>query len=278
MLKSSSAFLFTALLCVGISGSAWATGEEPPPLTPCVDLEKTCQDARFPEDPISYEVALTNCGEVMLYCNVEDLITHEILINGPVPPGETVEASSSYTPDQCGESTNEVKARCSYQISPGVLGRVYDRDDATCSVPCGDDGCTLTPGYWKTHSNYGPAPYDPTWAMIGEDTPFFLSGISYYEALWTEPKGGNAYFILAHAYIAAELNLLNGASIPADVEAALDNATSLLNLYTPEFIGELKGKDALRKAFVRMAKILDDYNNGISGPGHCVDEDDGGDE
>jgi len=215
MLRSSLVFLFTALLWVCISGSAWATGEEPPPLTPCVDVEKTCQDARSSEDPISFEVTLTNCGEVMLYCNVKDLITHEILINGPLPPGQTVRASGSYAPDQCGESTNEVAAQCSYQISQGVLGRVFDEDDATCSVPCGGDGCTLTPGYWKTHSAYGPAPYDPTWALIGEDTPFFLSGISYYEALWTEPKGGNAYYILAPAYIAARLNVLNGASIPA---------------------------------------------------------------
>jgi hypothetical protein len=35
-------------------------------------------------------------------------------------------------------------------------------------------GCTLTPGYWKTHSKYGPAKYDTTWALKGEDTPFLL--------------------------------------------------------------------------------------------------------
>ena len=76
---------------------------------------------------------------------------------------------------------------------------------------CGGEGCTLTPGYWKTHSKYGPAPYDATWAEIGEDTPFFASGKTWYDALWTEPKGGEAYYILAHAYIAAALNFKNGA-------------------------------------------------------------------
>ena len=40
-------------------------------------------------------------------------------------------------------------------------------------------GCTYTQGYWKTHSRYGPAPYDTTWAKVGEDTPFYLSGQSY---------------------------------------------------------------------------------------------------
>jgi len=41
------------------------------------------------------DVTLTNCGDVMLYCLVKDLITHEALINGPLPPGETVGASGS---------------------------------------------------------------------------------------------------------------------------------------------------------------------------------------
>lgn len=136
-------------------------------------------------------------------------------------------------------------------------------------VPCGG-GCTLTPGYWKTHSQYGPAPYDPTWAMIGEDTPFFLSGQSYYDVLWTSPKG-NAYYILAHAYIAAELNQLNDASIPGDVLDAFNEAGELLNTYTPDEVAALKGKagNTLRSQFTSLAEILDDYNNGIIGPGHC---------
>lgn len=54
------------------------------------------------------------------------------------------------------------------------------------SVPCAG-GCTLTQGYWKTHSKYGPAPYDDTWALVGEDTPFFQSRLSWYQVLWTPP-------------------------------------------------------------------------------------------
>lgn len=144
-------------------------------------------------------------------------------------------------------------------------------------VPC-DDGCTLTPGYWKTHSKYGPAPYDDTWAMVdpdGEDNAFFDTGQSWYEALWTAPKGGNAYYILAHAYIAGVLNELNGASVPAEVESAMDDAEVLLDEYdgNPESMDGLKGKDAreIRQAFIDTAKLLDDYNNGLIGPGHCTE-------
>jgi hypothetical protein len=135
------------------------------------------------------------------------------------------------------------------------------------TVPCG--GCTLTPGYWKTHSSYGPAPYDDTWAMLanGADTPFFLSGQSYYQALWTAP-GGNAYYILAHAYIAAQLNQLNGADFTA-AQAAYDQATALFNTYTPAQVAAMRTNSAVRRQFISLASTLDQYNNGYIGPGHC---------
>lgn len=140
----------------------------------------------------------------------------------------------------------------------------------TVQVAC-DFGCTLTPGYWKTHSVYGPAPYDDTWALLGEDTLFFLSGQSYHEVLWTNPKGGNAYYILAHAYIATKLNQFNGASIPPSVLAAFNEATALFATYTPEQIAGMKGKSGkvTRAKFIELATTLDDYNNGLTGPGHC---------
>lgn len=135
-----------------------------------------------------------------------------------------------------------------------------------CEAP--PEGCTLTPGYWKTHSSYGPAPYDATWAAIGEDTPFFLSGQSWYQAINTAPAG-NAYYILSHAYIASALNFEAGASAPAEVSDAFAAATVLFETYTPAQIAALRGNDATRAEFVRLAGILDDYNNGITGPGHC---------
>jgi hypothetical protein len=127
----------------------------------------------------------------------------------------------------------------------------------------------LTPGYWKTHSTYGPASYDDTWASLGEDTAFFSSETTYYGALWTSPNG-NAYWILAHAYIAAELNQLNGADFTA-AQAAFDSATALFSnpSYTPTYIGSLRGNSPLRATFISLATILDNYNNGLIGPGHC---------
>lgn len=170
-------------------------------------------------------------------------------------------------PDGCGEQT--VKNTASFETNDnGNTGS--DSWTVNVNVAC-EGGCTHTIGYWKTHSKYGPAPYDATWALVGEDSPFFLSGKTWYQAAWTAPAG-NAYYILAHQYIAAHLNFLDGASVPAAVQTAFNSATTLFNTYTPAQIAALKGSSSLRKQFINLAGILDNYNNGITGPGHCDEE------
>lgn len=177
---------------------------------------------------------------------------------------------------ECGDYTvcNEA-----FFVTADTLTCGWDNWCIIVHVPC-EGGCTLTPGYWKTHSKYGPAPYDNTWAMVDpneEDSAFFDTGQSWYEVLWTVPKGGNAYYILAHAYIAAVLNELNDASVPPEVAAAMDDAEVLLDTYdgNPMSMDGLKGKNKklVRADFIALAGLLDDYNNGITGPGHCTEED-----
>ena len=131
------------------------------------------------------------------------------------------------------------------------------------TVAC-DEGCTLTPGYWKTHSIYGPAPYDATWALVGEDTAFFMSGQTWYSQFWVAPAG-NAYWNLSHQYAAAALNVLNGSAAGA-VQSTMDAALVLLQTYTP---ANVKASSALRGQFVAAGSVLDAYNNGVVGPGHC---------
>lgn len=165
-------------------------------------------------------------------------------------------ACGDYTVDNVASfSTNDSGATGSDSWTVGV------------TVPCAG-GCTLTPGYWKTHSSYGPAPYDDTWALIGENTTFYSSGKSYYQVLWTPPSGGNAYYILAHAYIAAQLNQLNGANFSA-AQTAFNQATALFAnpANTPAAVGALRG--SARNTWTNLATTLDNYNNGLIGPGHC---------
>jgi hypothetical protein len=184
---------------------------------------------------------------------------------------KTIEYSRYVGPyDICGEF--EVDNTASFETNDtGATGSDDHQIDIT--VPC-QGGCTLTQGYWRTHSRQGPAPYDDTWALIGpaqENTVFFLSSNTYHGVLWTAPSG-NAYYNLAHQYIAAVLNGLNGASVPADVQTAINTATTLFQTYTPAQIGALKGNNALRTQFLTLANLLDQYNNGLIGPGHCSED------
>lgn len=142
------------------------------------------------------------------------------------------------------------------------------RVDVRCET-----GCTLTQGYWKTHSGYGPASKpDPSWNLLpgglGPDTVFFLSGQTWYQVFWTAPAG-NQYYNLAHQYMAARLNVFNGASAPAAVASAIASATTLFETYTPAQVGAMDSKNAVRKQFVTLAGTLGSYNEGLTGPGHC---------
>lgn len=191
----------------------------------------------------------------------------ESTITGTLCAPEDIPATFTYARsvgpyEVCGEYTveNTVSFTANDMQTP-------DEDTVIIPVHVLCDGCTLTPGYWKTHSTYGPAPYEETWALLGEDTTFFLSGQSYYEVLWTPPAGGNAYYILAHAYIAAELNFLNGAAVTPEVDTAFTAATDLFDAYTPAQVAALQG--GAKETWTDLATILDNYNNGDIGPGHC---------
>jgi hypothetical protein len=130
-------------------------------------------------------------------------------------------------------------------------------------------GCTLTQGYWKTHSSYGPAPHDEDGWAGHENDIFFLSGQTQYQVLWTAPSG-NAYYVLAHQYIAAARNAANGATF-TDAQAAFDAATALFQTYTPAQVKAMKNNNAVKQQFITLAFLLDQYNNGITGPGHCTE-------
>lgn len=139
------------------------------------------------------------------------------------------------------------------------------------SVPCAPDpGCTLTAGYWKLHSEFGPSSYDDTWAHLtnGASTPFFQSGVNYIQALAASPRG-NAYWILAQAYIAAQLNGLADADFTA-AAGSFTPATDILQQYTPAQIGSLPAKSAARAQILDLATTLENYNKGVIGPGACT--------
>ncbi|TRX71571.1 hypothetical protein [Carboxylicivirga sp. M1479] len=133
--------------------------------------------------------------------------------------------------------------------------------------PQDEVGCTYTQGYWRTHSALGPAPYDPTWASIGEGTLFFLSNQSYHTVINT-PSNASKYYILARQYIAAKLNILKGAD-DSDIVSEFNSATILFQNYTPAQIAAMAPTDPTVVDLIAWAKVLDNYNNGFLSVPHC---------
>lgn len=116
------------------------------------------------------------------------------------------------------------------------------------------DGCTYTQGWYKNHTSDWPA---------GALTPSsdFDGWGTVIDLLNTPPKGSK-YIILAHQYITALLNIQGGASVPPAVQTALDTAADY-------FAGGGDGAGDPGVDITGVSTILDDYNNGLTGPGHC---------
>jgi hypothetical protein len=118
--------------------------------------------------------------------------------------------------------------------------------------------CTYTIGFWKNHEEVWPT------------NSLILGGVLYTKAqllaILNQPAQGNGLIFLAHQMIAAELNVLNGATLPLTQSTALSNAHTLINglVIPPVGAGYLAPSSASA-----LTQTLDQYNNGITGPGHC---------
>ena len=168
----------------------------------------------------------------------------------------------------------------------GTQTQDTDSHDVLVHVNC-VVGCTLTQGYWKTHSSLGKAPYDDNWAELGDwdldgtpeeqnellydangDNVKDAGDLTWYEAFWTAPKGGNVWYQLAHQWMAAYLNELNGASTTPEVDTALASGQTWLENTNPS--SKPKGKYNTNAA--SWTSTLGSYNEGLIGPGHCDEQ------
>lgn len=183
-------------------------------------------------------------------------------------------SANGLLPAQTGEGLS-----CEFVV-PNLLKLSGDNgeDTATISVTvtelCNVEGCTYTLGYWKTHVNYAPKPQfakkrDAAWDLIdganalNENALFFSSGKSYVAVMWT-PPAGNSYYVLAQQYIAAKLNVLDGASDSA-IALQLAQAEALFTAYGPNAQYWKKNQTTV----ATLAGMLAAFNEGTTGPGHC---------
>lgn len=133
-----------------------------------------------------------------------------------------------------------------------------------------ESDCRFTQGYWQNRAQNAADSTTEVWLIL-RDQPFYLSGITYSQALLVSPRG-NAYWVLAHQTVAALANFSNGADPTGPVADALARADQLLSQYTPSQIAALPGSDPLRRELIQLSKVLDDWNNGLIGNGLCSDD------
>jgi hypothetical protein len=137
----------------------------------------------------------------------------------------------------------------------GVHGAQLTFHNLPVSPPATTQGCTYTPGYYKNKGSH-----------LLPSGNFFHSGQSWLEVLETAPKHGNAYYGLAHHYIAAVMNAKSASTTPP-VDNALSAAATYFGVATP---ADWSADGAYSKdQLTGWAGTLGAYNEGSIGPGHC---------
>jgi PASTA domain/PEP-CTERM motif len=146
-----------------------------------------------------------------------------------------------------------------------VPGQNLERSYLSYDYQLVEGGCTLPAEYWRTHSRNGDAPFDDVWDRLGEggEAQFFNAAESY-ERILAGGAADGTYYRLARAYIAAELNSINGARFPDEVAQAFEEAAVLFLAAEPE---RMESDTAPR--FTALAAVLEQYNAGATGPGTC---------
>ena len=179
--------------------------------------------------------------------------------------------------DACGASSqncSQVPLDCDTQYSFRAFAHAnstYNRSaysaTTTCSTePCvGDGGCTYTQGFWATH---GPIPVGNN-QNLWPVTSLTLGNVSYTDlqllSIFNTPAQGNGLLTLAHQLIAAKLNIANGAD-STDIAQAMSDADALIgSLVVPPVGSGFLAPGATST----LVQALTDYNEGVTGPGHC---------
>lgn len=134
------------------------------------------------------------------------------------------------------------------------------------TLPCtGDPGCTYTQGYWKTHGPIPTGNNSNVWPVMG----LTLGTVAYTDlemlAIFNQPAQGNGLISLAHQLMAAKLNIANGADGSA-VASAIAAADALIGSLVVPPIGTGSLPSSQTSA---LTSTLDNYNQGLAGPGHC---------
>ncbi len=131
------------------------------------------------------------------------------------------------------------------------------------------NNCTFTQGYWKTHG--AGACHSGNNANAWPVSSLTLGNVVYSAAqlcsILNTPAGGNGLLSLAHQLIAAKLNIAYGASSAAILATITAADAQIGNLVIPPVGGGYLAPGSTSS----KTNALDQWNNGVTGPGHCTE-------
>lgn len=157
--------------------------------------------------------------------------------------------------------------------NPNTASITYDDDtagpsaSATVTVKCtASGGCTRTIGYWKNHPD-AVTPLLPIWlGTEGGAKSVKVATSSQAVTIESIPTASNGIDKLYAQLLAAKLSIKNdadGSAVTSTIQAA-DNFLANTNS-----VDWASLSNAVKSQVNGWATTLDNYNNGITGPGHC---------
>jgi uncharacterized repeat protein (TIGR01451 family) len=245
-------------------------------IRPAADLSIAKSDSPDPVtvgQPLSYTITITNSGpDDATGVIVTDTLPTSVVFGSATP---SQGGCSGPNPVICnlGSLTNGATATITIVVTPTIPGIISngvvvtgDEPDSNLAnntatedtevIGATGNNCTYTQGYWKNHPD--------AWPVEG----ITIGGVTYTKAeaiaILNTPPDGDATYILAHQLIAARLNILNGAD-PDAVATTIVEADDWLATHP---LGS-NPSNPDREEAIELSEILDDYNNGLIGPGHC---------
>jgi hypothetical protein len=188
----------------------------------------------------------------------------------------------------CGKTVEYKNVAQLWESGPKPPGGEAHEAEATLTITTGEckggRGCTRTIGYWKNHAG-GEKKTDvvsrllPVWLGTpnGAKSVLVTTTAQARDILAKSGDASNGIEKLKAQLLAAKLNIARGADagivlgIIAAADAFLAVAAASDWAALPQWSG-VPNTD--RRSVLNWASFLDDYNNGIVGPGSCDDDDD----
>lgn len=191
-------------------------------------------------------------------------------------PNQTVRIVLGELFDETGVATNyldEMAAGTDYVMRVHAEGDLNTLpSNFSSNVPLqssASNNCTFTQGYWKNHGS--GACHSGNNANVWPVSSLTLGNVVYTAAqlcsILNTPAQGNGLISLAHQLIAAKLNIAYGASSAAIASTIAAADAQIGNLVIPPVGGGFLAPGSTSS----KTTSLDQWNNGVTGPGHCTE-------